>query len=137
MKTSTLPCPFCGHNYVHVHVGSTRLHAVAVCGYCGAKACEARMTNDNWIINHSGIENVYKEWNTRCTTERDKIHSQLVDCATESNNLRSQLAELKAKLALLKKRCEYCDGTGLVHGLDGELRGVCTQCDASKQILEL
>lgn len=45
--------------------------------------------------------------------------------------------ELKAKLALLKKRCEYCDGTGLVHGLDGELRGVCTQCDASKQILEL
>jgi len=27
-------------------------------------------------------------------------------------------------------RCEYCDGTGDVHSIDGEWRGVCTECDA-------
>jgi uncharacterized paraquat-inducible protein A len=30
------------------------------------------------------------------------------------------------------KRCEYCDGTGDVHSIDGEWRGECTECDASK-----
>lgn len=28
-------------------------------------------------------------------------------------------------------RCTYCDGTGDVHGLDGEWRGVCTECPAA------
>ena len=27
-------------------------------------------------------------------------------------------------------RCSYCDGTGDVHGIDGEWRGICTECDA-------
>lgn len=27
--------------------------------------------------------------------------------------------------------CKYCDGTGDVHGADGEWRGVCTACDAA------
>lgn len=31
-------------------------------------------------------------------------------------------------------RCEYCDGTGDVHSLDGEWRGTCTECDAGKGI---
>lgn len=30
-------------------------------------------------------------------------------------------------------RCKYCDDTGDVHGIDGEWRGVCTACDASKK----
>lgn len=25
-------------------------------------------------------------------------------------------------------RCPYCDGTGDVHSIDGEWRGVCTEC---------
>lgn len=29
-------------------------------------------------------------------------------------------------------RCEYCDGTGDVHSIDGEWRGECTECDASR-----
>lgn len=29
------------------------------------------------------------------------------------------------------KRCEYCDGTGDVHGIDGEWRGRCT-CSAGE-----
>jgi hypothetical protein len=28
-------------------------------------------------------------------------------------------------------RCEYCDGTGDVHSLDGEWRGECTECEAA------
>lgn len=28
-------------------------------------------------------------------------------------------------------RCTYCDGTGDVHGLDGEWRGVCSECTAA------
>jgi hypothetical protein len=31
---------------------------------------------------------------------------------------------------VVHKRCEYCDDTGDVHGIDGEWRGVCTACDA-------
>lgn len=31
------------------------------------------------------------------------------------------------------KRCEYCDGTGDVHSIDGEWRGECTACDANKE----
>jgi hypothetical protein len=30
-----------------------------------------------------------------------------------------------------EKRCEYCDGTGDVHRIDGEWRGTCTACDAA------
>jgi uncharacterized paraquat-inducible protein A len=30
------------------------------------------------------------------------------------------------------ERCQYCDGTGDVHSIDGEWRGECTECDASK-----
>lgn len=26
------------------------------------------------------------------------------------------------------KRCQYCDNTGDVHSIDGEWRGVCTEC---------
>jgi len=29
-------------------------------------------------------------------------------------------------------RCEYCDGTGDVHRLDGEWLGECTECDSAK-----
>lgn len=29
-------------------------------------------------------------------------------------------------------RCQYCDGTGDVHSIDGEWRGECTECDAAK-----
>lgn len=36
---------------------------------------------------------------------------------------------LKATLSQpATKRCEYCDGTGDVHSIDGEWRGVCTEC---------
>ena len=27
-----------------------------------------------------------------------------------------------------QKRCEYCDGTGIVHRLDGEFLGECPDC---------
>jgi len=30
-------------------------------------------------------------------------------------------------------RCQYCDGTGDVHSIDGEWRGECTECDANKE----
>ena len=29
-------------------------------------------------------------------------------------------------------RCQYCDDTGDVHGIDGEFRSACTACDANK-----
>lgn len=29
-------------------------------------------------------------------------------------------------------RCGYCDGTGDVHSIDGEWRGVCTECEAGE-----
>lgn len=32
-----------------------------------------------------------------------------------------------------QKRCEYCDGTGDVHSLDGKWRGMCT-CPAGKKL---
>jgi hypothetical protein len=31
------------------------------------------------------------------------------------------------------ERCQYCDGTGDVHSIDGEWRGECTACDANKE----
>lgn len=31
-------------------------------------------------------------------------------------------------------RCAYCDGTGDVHSIDGEWRGVCTECDAGSAL---
>lgn len=151
----TLPCPFCGHNYIHVHVGSTRLHAVAVCGYCGARACQVPMTHDNWIINHSGIEEVYKEWNTRTELNSESVSNVITQrvafekwhgpyslsrCNAPGDDLGDYQEShtnyawkaWQAAQASTKPRCKYCDGTGLVHGLDGNLRGVCTQCDASK-----
>lgn len=30
-------------------------------------------------------------------------------------------------------RCEYCDGTGDVHSIDGEWRGICTECNMGKE----
>ncbi|MFM0503911.1 hypothetical protein [Paraburkholderia caffeinilytica] len=30
------------------------------------------------------------------------------------------------------RHCQYCDGTGDVHSIDGEWRGECTECGASK-----
>lgn len=35
------------------------------------------------------------------------------------------------------KPCTYCDGTGDVHGFDGEWRGTCTECDAAPQAGQL
>ena len=41
-------------------------------------------------------------------------------------------SDIRAKLASRQEpRCPYCDGTGDVHGIDGEWRGVCT-CSADK-----
>lgn len=45
-------------------------------------------------------------------------------------------ARVKAALASNKAvvpRCQYCDGTGDVHSIDGEWRGECTECDASNK----
>lgn len=30
--------------------------------------------------------------------------------------------------------CAYCDGTGDVHSIDGEWRGICTECEAGKRL---
>lgn len=53
----------------------------------------------------------------------------LANAAAEMYHSRAQKAEterdeLRAKLDSI--RCEHCDGTGDVHGLDGECRGHCT-----------
>jgi len=46
--------------------------------------------------------------------------------------LQKRIAVLEAQLASgHEPRCPYCDGTGDVHGIDGEWRGVCT-CSAGK-----
>jgi hypothetical protein len=45
-------------------------------------------------------------------------------------------ARVKAALASNKAteaRCQYCDGTGDVHSIDGEWRGECTECGASNK----
>lgn len=36
-----------------------------------------------------------------------------------------------------EKRCEYCDGTGDVHSIDGEWRGACTACKAPEAPLRI
>lgn len=38
----------------------------------------------------------------------------------------------KGEAATQPARCGYCDGTGDVHGLDGEWRGTCTECPAAE-----
>lgn len=37
--------------------------------------------------------------------------------------------DFDAVVHVVPPRCGYCDGTGDVHSLDGEWRGVCTECE--------
>ena len=78
----------------------------------------------------------FKNWSSNSVNSRRelaRVLSSILEAVLYSGF--SPCAAVPAEAAL-EKRCEYCDGTGLVHGADGELRGICTQCNTSKQILE-
>jgi uncharacterized paraquat-inducible protein A len=51
--------------------------------------------------------------------------------ADEAHDFATRMRRALAKAESFE-RCEYCDGTGDVHSIDGEWRGECTECDASK-----
>jgi hypothetical protein len=55
----------------------------------------------------------------------------------DSYDVAELLINLDSALNQPAKPCEYCDGTGDVHSFDGEWRGECTACDASKANMEL
>src|SRR4051794_26641961 len=61
----------------------------------------------------------------------DECIESLIEAKTLDENFsaRNQLdLAIKQKIAAdsqEEKRCEYCDGTGDVHGIDGEWRGTC------------
>jgi hypothetical protein len=51
------------------------------------------------------------------------------ECADAWLGWQAALASNKAT----ETRCQYCDGTGDVHSIDGEWRGECIECDASNK----
>lgn len=49
----------------------------------------------------------------------------------EDNQLKVLYKAILAAAPKADQRCEYCDGTGDVHRIDGEWLGECTMCDAA------
>lgn len=51
----------------------------------------------------------------------------------EAPKLRAIVKPTAEPVAQGEARCQYCDGTGDVHGIDGEWRGSCTECPAAME----
>lgn len=66
-------------------------------------------------------------------TLNQRIEQRLhwIDQGRMDIDLPSLAADVRAALRQGAQRCEYCDGTGDVHALDGEWRGVCS-CPTSQ-----
>lgn len=63
-------------------------------------------------------------------------HQRPVDPATLPRKVGKVVMEtgLLPATAQQEPRCSYCDGTGDVHSIDGEWRGICTECEAGSAL---
>lgn len=63
------PCPFCGHDTISVHEGSTFRWRLAECNACGARSGEVRIqtlgdgTREEWET--KAHRNALQDWNER------------------------------------------------------------------------
>jgi hypothetical protein len=62
-------------------------------------------------------------------TEQDLLDEAKAraNIATQKMNEQFHNESVKSE-SEVTERCIYCDGTGEVHGVDGEWRGTCTEC---------
>lgn len=100
-------CPFCGRRPVLTvrpdNADATSYFAAVAC-FCDGYAAGAH--KDATAAEADEAERLAREkWNTR--------------------------AAAQAPAPAPRTSCEYCDGTGDVHSLDGEWRGECNQCPAA------
>ena len=90
------------------------------CGRLARLVVEALASAPGWQL-------VPKQWTSEMAHAGYMVHQNSTIACAECGDIYRAMLDAAPE----PQPCQYCDGTGDVHGIDGEWRGVCT-CAAGK-----